>query len=68
MRKIIFTIIILFHFFIFGYVMAAEHLPHVAPEDVGMDSATLALIDTEVQKGLADKNMPGVNVQQLFFP
>jgi len=38
---------------------AAERLPRVAPEDVGLDSAVLALIDAEVERGLADKNMPG---------
>ncbi|MCL2347358.1 MAG: DUF1343 domain-containing protein [Planctomycetaceae bacterium] len=52
------TLLILTILFI-GNVMAAERLSRVAPEEVGMDSATLALIDAEVQKGLADKNMPG---------
>jgi CubicO group peptidase (beta-lactamase class C family) len=34
-------------------------LPVVAPEQVGLDAKILTQIDTEVQKGLAAKNMPG---------
>ena len=62
MRKILLTTIVFFFLLVSGYVAAAERLPQVAPEEVGLDSATLALIDAEVLKGLADKNMPGAVV------
>ncbi|MCL2118615.1 MAG: DUF1343 domain-containing protein [Planctomycetaceae bacterium] len=62
MQRTLITTIILTILFIGGNLTGAERLPHVAPEDVGLDAATLALIDAEVQKGLADKNMPGAVV------
>ena len=40
-------------------LFAQTRLPIVTPEEIGLDSATLAFIDVEVQKGLDAKSMPG---------
>ncbi len=59
MKKASFLLSVIALFFSGMIASAAEGLPHVAPEEVGLDSKALAFIDVEVQKGLEAKSMPG---------
>lgn len=38
---------------------SATRLPEVSPEDAGLSSETLAFIDTEIDKAIQEKKMPG---------
>ena len=48
--------------------LAAQRLPHAAPQDAGMDAAHLARIDQIVAQGIAEKKMPGCVVCLLWWP
>lgn len=59
MKKLSFAVSLILFVFCSQLVFAQTRLPVVAPEEIGLDAASLAFIDVEVQKGLEAKSMPG---------
>ena len=60
MKKVTIFCLLLFSFCAVSY--AATRLPEVKPEEAGLRSELLAFIDGEVERAIANKQMPGAVV------